>query len=99
MYKPQFEKLHADVLAAIRKAVAEKGEDGVIYAKDVDSMDIVLVPDENDDNNSFRLYKIVNNPFETVFHIKNAHSEAIVSASEVATGILCGIADWLEENL
>ena len=99
IYKPQFEKLHADVLAAIRKAVAEKGKDGVIYAGDVDGLNVVIEVDERDPDNSMRLYKIINNPFETVFIIKNRYAEDKISASEVATGILCDIADRLEENL
>ena len=99
MYKPQFEKLHADVLAAIRKTVAEKGENGVIYASDIDTMEIVIIPDENDGNNSYRLQKIINTPEGAVFHIENAYDETTVDAKDVATGILCGIADWLEGNL
>ena len=99
MYKPQFEKLHADVLAAIRKAVAEKGQDGVICADDVDGLNVVIEVDERDPDNSMRLCKIINNPFETVFIIKNHYAEDKISASEVATGILCDIADRLEENL
>ena len=98
MFNEKYDKLYQEALADIYCIVEEKGENGVIYTRDADTMKkLVIISDDNDENNSYILKRLENKDNETILYIENAFDETSIAARALDVDVLCGLADYLNE--